>query len=512
VDRIASAVLYEGYILYPYRPALKNRQRWTFGGVFPQSYSETHPGTDASSIETQCLVQGDDRLTLEVQIRFLHLTERRVGRLVHPVAKLPEDGLPEYELVESLELGGELYQAWQEAEEREVNGSPLPKGEGNRRIAAKDFTFPASRRVEPLRAADGRIAAVLIREQEAIHGSVEVAIEPLEDRLFRVMVTIFNRSPLGGEKEGRPHLPERPEGCAAQMGTVPFFPAENADRAARDEALRRSLVSTHTILGVSQGEFISLMDPPDRFRAAAENCRNVGTWPVLVGDPDRRDTMLSSPIILYDYPQIAAESPGDLFDGTEIDEMLTLRILTLTNDEKRAMAAVDPRARALLQRTEGMTGDQLLGLHGAVRKVAATLRVPAPLRIDEEESVAFRSAKGNPFRGAKGDNPTAIDLPVLSDRRRLECVHVGPAELGPGDRVRLRPRSRADIFDIALAGMTATIESIEQDYEERIYLAVTVDDDPGRDLGAERQPGHRFFFSLDEVEPVAQAEPGSRSP
>lgn len=90
-----------------------------------------------------------------------------------------------------------------------------------------------------------------------------------------------------------------------------------------------------------------------------------------------------------------------------------------------------------------------------------------------------------------------------ADRRRLECLHIGPAEIRPGDRVRLRPRARADILDMALAGKTATVDSIEQDYDGRAYLAVTVDDDPGRDLGALRQPGHRFFFGPDEVEPLS---------
>jgi hypothetical protein len=88
------------------------------------------------------------------------------------------------------------------------------------------------------------------------------------------------------------------------------------------------------------------------------------------------------------------------------------------------------------------------------------------------------------------------------DVRRLECVQIGPAELRQGDRVRLQPKRRSDIMDIALAGKTATIESIEQDLEGRVYLAVTVNDDPGRDLGELRQPGHRFFFLPDEVEPA----------
>lgn len=117
------------------------------------------------------------------------------------------------------------------------------------------------------------------------------------------------------------------------------------------------------------GAFVSLLDPPAPWREAAAGCRNVGAWPVLVGEEGQTDTMLSAPIILYDYPQLAPESPGDLFDGTEIDEILTLRILTLTDDEKRTMAAVDERARALLARTEALGAEELMRLHGAVRSL-----------------------------------------------------------------------------------------------------------------------------------------------
>jgi hypothetical protein len=92
------------------------------------------------------------------------------------------------------------------------------------------------------------------------------------------------------------------------------------------------------------------------------------------------------------------------------------------------------------------------------------------------------------------------------ERRHLECVQFGPHEIHTGDRVRLSPRRRADIMDLALAGRTARIESIEQDFENRIYLAVVVDDDPGADFGTARQPGHRFFFGPDEVEPLGENE------
>ena len=244
----------------------------------------------------------------------------------------------------------------------------------------------------------------------------------------------------------------------------------------RDEALLRSLVSTHVVLGVLQGAFVSLMDPGEPMQEAAAGCRNVGVWPVLVGTEGDNDTMLASPIILYDYPQIAPESPGDLFDGTEIDEILTLRILTMTESEKQEVIASDERGRALLARTESLAREQLLGLHGTFRG----------LRPVASEAAAFATWP--------------------DDRPRLDCVHVGAVEVRQGTRVRLRPRGRADIFDSALEGKTATVQSIEQDFEDRILLSVTVDDDPGKDLGAEGKPGHRFFFRPDEVEPLGEGE------
>jgi hydrogenase maturation protease len=135
----------------------------------------------------------------------------------------------------------------------------------------------------------------------------------------------------------------------------------------RDQAMLHALASTHTILGVEKGEFYSLIDPPDAFREQAAGCRNEGTWPVLVGREGETDTMLSSPITLYDYPQVAAESPGEFFDGTEIDEMLVLRTLTLTDAERQAAVAVDERVRALLTRTGSLSDEQIMSLHGTIR-------------------------------------------------------------------------------------------------------------------------------------------------
>ena len=125
--------------------------------------------------------------------------------------------------------------------------------------------------------------------------------------------------------------------------------------AVRAVALRRSLVAAHSLIGIDQGVFLSLLDPPEWAKPAAEACRNLHTWPVLIGEEGRRDAMLSSPIILYDHPTIAPESPGDLFDATEIDEILTLRTMALTEAEKREARATDERAAAIAERPRSTT-------------------------------------------------------------------------------------------------------------------------------------------------------------
>jgi hydrogenase maturation protease len=340
VDPIVKAVLYEGYILYPYRPSVKNRQRWTFGGLYPEAYCRAPGGTEASSNQTECLVQGSPQATLEVTVRFLHLTERVVGELPSPLAEWREDMEPELRPVEALRIGDQTFHTWQEAEERSVHLNEVPLAEILNGPRRQTFRFSGRRWLEPLCREDGKVAGILVRQQQGVEGAIEAKAVEVRDGLFKVTVRVMNRTPL-----------------------------DDAGRASRDDGLLRSLVSTHTIVGVRAGEFISLMDPPEVWREAAAACRNLGTWPVLVGEQGDRDTMLSSPIILYDYPQVAPESPGDLFDATEIDEILTLRVLTLTEEEQQAAAAVDGRVRDLLARTQALAREELLGLHGVARTV-----------------------------------------------------------------------------------------------------------------------------------------------
>jgi hypothetical protein len=328
VNKIAEAVLYEGYILWPYRrSSTKNQQRWTFGGVYPRAYSEARGKDDPWIVQTQCLVLGDEESAIEVKVRFLHVVERRIAR------KNAEGAL---EFVDELRVGGERYLSWDEATEREVAVGRLKLSELLGSSRQVEIEIPGGSREEPLAEPTGEVVGAQVRSWRRLCGTVEVEAEPPREGLFRVTVRITNTTPWGGED--------------------------------RETTLKQIFVSTHAILEAEGGEFVSLMDPPEEFREAAQGCENIKMWPVLVGEEGERNMMLSAPIILYDYPQIAPESPGDLFDGTEIDQLLVFNILNLTDEEKEEMRASDPRAREILERTESLSPEELMNLHGAVRE------------------------------------------------------------------------------------------------------------------------------------------------
>jgi hydrogenase maturation protease len=236
-----------------------------------------------------------------------------------------------------LRVAGRLYQTWQEAEEREVRLDGLSLEKLQICPRSSEFRYPSRHSIEPIQNEAGAVVGVLVREQQPIEGQIQLSAAEIRPGAYRVTLRVSCRSPL-------------------------------ADAANREEALLRALISTHAILSLRHGEFVSLLDPPESWRDAAASCRNLGVWPVLVGDEGQADTILASPMILYDYPRIAPESPGDLFDGLEIDEILSLRIMTLTDQEKAQMASLDDRARALLARTEALARDQLLNLHGTIRR------------------------------------------------------------------------------------------------------------------------------------------------
>ncbi len=339
VENIANAVLYEGYMLYPYRASsVKNRQRFNWGALAPESYSAAQKGTEACSMQTECLLQGDENTKFDVKVRFLHLVLREIGELETPLDELPTDSEPDFHFVQTLDVGGQLYQAWQEAIEREVD---LPTLDLNVVSETKKFSFPTTRMLEPLRDENNKIIGVIVRTQQKIEIIVSCQLAVVGEKTYKLTVRVENQTPF-----------------------------EDAETKTRDETLLHSTVSTHTILSAKNGEFVSLLEPPDELSKAVAACENIKTYPVLAGIEGEKDCMLSSPIILYDYPQIADESQGDLFDGGEIDEILTLRIMTLTDEEKYEMRGVDDRVRQLLERTESMPEEHLMKMHGAMKGTA----------------------------------------------------------------------------------------------------------------------------------------------
>jgi hydrogenase maturation protease len=347
VRAIADAVLYEGYLLWPYRrSSLKNSGRWTFGGVHPQAWSEQHPD-DAWQMHTECVLQlGGANARLDVQVRFLHEVARQV------MARRDDGSLVP---VDELTVDGERHLTWSEATEREVvvaglDVAALAAGEDH----VVEISIAAGHEGEPL----GCKAGALVHSWEPLEGTVSVGAKRLGESLARVRVTLSNTTPW-----------------------------EGAERA---HVVRRSFAAGHAVLHATGGEFVSLTDPPEALRAEAQACHNIGVWPVLVGSEDERHTLLASPIILEDHHRIAPESQGDLFDGGEIDGLLSLQILALTDAEKAEMRDTDPRAREILERTEGLTGAQLMRMHGYE---------PLPAGPRGGERAAFHAPAGSPPRG-----------------------------------------------------------------------------------------------------------------
>lgn len=324
---IADAILYEGYLLYPYRhSSIKNRQRWTFGVVYPRTYSEAQKySNEPWQMRTECLIQSAAANTeLDVTVRFLHL----LTNITEAAQK--RDPSP--------------YEAWEEGVAREVTAEKLSLQELVTASKQVEIRLPEHHLAEPSVRAEENST---IRSQKALSGVMRISAEQIQERLYKVSIVVENTQSLEGVQ-------------ATQRAAV----------------LLQSFVSTHLLLQVQGGSFISLLDPPETLIEVAKACNNAHTWPVLIGDEGERNTMLSSPIILYDYPKIAPESIGTLFDGTEIDEILTLRIMTLTDEEKQEMRQTDERANALLERTESMTAQDLMQLHGVVRNLQ---------NVDEEE-------------------------------------------------------------------------------------------------------------------------------
>lgn len=408
---IADAVLYEGYLLYPYRASAgKNQLRWQWGVLMPPSFTGTgeHPDSRA-----ELLMVSPADATLHVRLRFLHLQSR--------VVEVP-DGAG-HRAVPAVTVAGREYTTWEEAVEQEIDVE-VGVTDLVERGTRVPFEVDGGGEVEAITGGGG---ARLVRTRWSLRGEVRLRADPVPGKpgALRVRVRVRNTSPWTS-----------PDAC-------------------RQDALKRALIAAHTLLRVSGGGFLSQVDPPEWAAAAARGCRNERTWPVLVGEQGRDDMVLCAPIILYDYPRIAEQSHGEMFDATEIDELLTLRTMTLTPEEKRQARATDARAAELLDRVDSLPPESLERLHGAMR------------RHDQVEE---------------------------------EQLMLDGVLLGKGSRVRLRPVRKADAHDMFLAGRTAVVHRVLSDVDGGMHLAVTLEDDLGADLLA--ATGLYRYFGPEEVDPL----------
>lgn len=428
---VADAVLYEGYLLYPYRgTSSKNQSRWQFGVLGPSGAVETGLGED-DALAAQFLVDGARALTLVV--RFLQLQHRRAERAT--------DG-GDFEPVDELSTATGSWLTWDEAVECEVSFGPLAFGD-------QPWSLP----VTALGATDLEMldGGRLVRERHEIRGVLTVTSQADGD-LQRVSVRVTNTgAPVSAQDD-------------------------------KDSVIARSLIGTHLIAEVVGGRFVSLLEPPQSATDAASRCAQHRCFPVLAGPPGTDDMLLISPIILYDHPEVAEQSDTALYDCTEIDEILTLRVMTMTDDEKAQARATDPRAARIIDECDAMSPEAMARLHGVLRD---------PHGLEVSAGLVPEIPDGMDWWDPMADNAV---------RPEIDAVLVNGVRVARGSKVRLRPRRNADVQDIFVAGKTARVTSVHEDVEGNKHVAVVVDEDPAADL--HDWYGRYLYFSPDEVEPL----------
>ncbi|MEV7647856.1 hypothetical protein [Arthrobacter sp. NPDC089319] len=459
---VADAVLYEGYLLYPYRASSrKNQARWQFGILGPPGAAAAGVGEEPY-LSADCLLTAGRNAALEVHLRFLQLQTRTVEEKC-------DDGA--FRAVGQLILGATQWLTWDEAVEQEIALGPFtladlagPQGGG----LALPVDVPAGRDTELLTDSVGQIAGRLERRRRRLRGEVRLTATPHGDGIVRLRVTAENLGPAT----------DMPGGADKQ------------------DAIASSFIGTHALLTLQDGDFLSLLDPPEAAAAAAQSCTQHRCWPVLAGPEGQTDVLLISPIILYDHPAIAPESSVELYDSTEIDEILTLRVLTLTDEEKAEARATDPRAAAVIDRCAAMSPEELQQLHGVLRDPHA----PAFPTLTEEP------AAGSAHNSGPGSLPwwdPAADASVHPDE---DAVLIGSVPVARGSRVRVKPGRRADAQDLFFAGQSARVTSVHFDVDGSTHVGLVFEEDPAADL--HEGYGRSFYYAPDELEPLDPAPSG----
>ncbi|MGA8330634.1 MAG: hypothetical protein WB777_15225 [Mycobacterium sp.] len=424
---VADAILYEGYLLYPYRASSsRNRSRWQWGVLGPPGAADAGIGED-DTIAAQFLVDGAQAIT--VTVRFLQLQHRSAER---------DTGFGDFEPVEELVTPSGSWLTWDEAVEHEESFGPLVLDD-SAQPCTLSVTAPGATSIEPVE------GGWLVRDRREVSATLTVGVER-DAALQRVSVRIANTG---------------------------------APAADKDDAIARSLIGTHVIAEAIGGEFVSLLEPPPPAADAVSRCARHRCFPVLAGPPGAGDLLLISPIILYDHPEVAEQSETALYDCTEIDEILTLRVMTMTDHEKAQARATDPLAAQIIDRCDSMSPEAMSRLHGALRdpREAVSLIPEVPDGVDWWDPLA--------------DNAVQPDL---------DAVLVNGVPVARGSRVRLHPSRRADAQDLFFADKTARVTSVHEDVDGNQHVGVVVEDDPAADL--HEWYGRYLYFSPDEVEPL----------
>ncbi len=458
---VAEAVLYEGYILYPYHATHgKNRGgiRFQWGVLVPPAWRDVDP-SERSLMRTELIVDPGQAPEIAIRLRFLQLQHRGL-EVADPDA---EGG---YSPTSKLQVGDRLWMEWDEAIEQDFDLGVvplLPLADAQRHVP---FEFPASTETELVteteRDAAGREtpAGRIVRTTEPISGVARVTTAWADGpgAFIKVSIELENTTTW------------------SETGT------------SREDVMRRSLIAVHTLAALEEGAFCSVFDPPEAAAEAVAGCKSIGSYAVLVGAQGATDLVLASPIILYDYPALAPESEGDFHDGCEIDEILALRVLTLTDDEKAEARGTDPRSRAIIDRCDNMAEPSWDKLHGTMREVRM-LDPQIESRIDPTDP-----------------EPVPWLDPVIdaSFDPWSDVVVIKEVEISKGSRVRLLPSHRADVHDMFLSGLTATVAGVFHDVDGGFHVAVTVDGDPATEIYESQ--GRFYYFHPDEIEPLSEAE------
>ncbi len=454
---VADAVLYEGYLLYPYRAtSSKNHSRWQFGVLGPPGAAEAGLG-ELPGMSAQLLVGSvADDATISVRLRFLQLQTR------DPQQRSAAGG---FETVDELVVGEQHWLRWDEAVEQEPEARTWQL-DALRCEQTDAIDVPGGEDVDAVLDDAGTEAGRLVRNRRPLHAELRLLAERADDTLLRVSVNVEN--------------------VAAPAVDVA-------------DAIVHSFIGAHLLVSVEGAEFVSMTDPPPDAADAASRCTQQRCWPVLAGTEGDHSLMLVSPIILYDHPEVAEQSAGSLFDSTEIDEILTLRVMTMTDAEKASARATDAKAGEIIDRCDAMTPEAMQQLHGV-------LRDPHAGEMDPFASNAFPSDVDlSSTLGFDGDVPwwdPAVDSSVDPS---TDAVTIRGVRVAKGSTVRVHPSRRSDAQDFFYAGQLARVTAVLSDVDGQHHVAVVLADDPAAEM--HDWYGRYMYFAPDEIEPVPAPSP-----